>query len=121
MSHLYLSYHTHKSILHLLDLLFLLLFLLLLLSGGWKTAFRCIRAISWVGVWIGTVVRSAVDERSGVLLLLRAPNLDLTMAKTFTITPLILILVFFDKNKLVLMPLQRILEASLTYAVLLCL
>lgn len=118
MSHLYLSYHTHKSILHLLDLLFLLLFLLLLLSGGWKTAFRCIRATSWVGVWIGTVVRSAVDERSGVLLLLRAPNLDLTMAKTFTITPLILILVFFDKNKLVLMPLHRILETSLTYAVL---
>lgn len=40
------------------------------------------------------------------------------MAKTFTITPVILILVFFDKNKLVLMPLQRILETSLTYAVL---
>lgn len=56
-----------------------------------------------------------------ILLPLRAPNLDLTMAKTFTITPLILILVFFDKNKLVLMPLQRILETSLTYAVLLCL
>lgn len=53
-----------------------------------------------------------------ILLPLRAPNLDLTMAKTFTITPLILILVFFDKNKLVLMPLQRILETSLTYAVL---
>lgn len=53
-----------------------------------------------------------------ILLLLRAPNLDLTMAKTFTITPLILILVFFDKNKLVLMPLHRILETSLTYAVL---
>lgn len=119
MSHLYLAYHTHKSILHLLDLLCHLLFLLTLLKGGWKTAFRCIRATSWVGVWIGTVVRSAVDERSGILLLLlRAPNLDLTMAKTFTITPLILILVFFDKNKLVLMPLQRILETSLTYAVL---
>lgn len=58
-------------------------------------------------------------RRSGVLLLLlHAPNLDLTMAKTFTITPLILILVFFDKNKLVLMPLHRILETSLTYAVL---
>lgn len=53
-----------------------------------------------------------------ILLPLRAPNLDLTMAKTFTITPLILILVFFDKNKLVLMPLHRILETSLTYAVL---